>query len=463
MAGHVKITSLVSILVALVILAVGCRPAKPNKNLIDSTDIQITLEITSAETLRVTYMTGPPSEELFFNRTPDKQRQERWVAVNENIIIENRNGIDVIKHINGEKFTTVSFEVPMTYTHLPKDYAPFMPYRENGMLIHSGRFQTCLSVCDSDEAQEVFPMSLLVPKAERVILFGEVLNKTTSWIDKNDGTMIYVGRGDSIETDFVISIVDPFLPDDVHKPLNDLFPDLMAYFANRLGRLEQKPMLFASLDRYSKPDGNPLSNNFSSQGGVLPGQVFMHFSGDAWFENEDIRGPETTGFLLWFFAHEAGHLYQRGADYFPTDSDAWIHEGGADAFAAIALAELKSISPAYITRRKQEAIELCLKGLEAGPLEGAAKRGDFDLLYKCGMVIQLAIDKAVRDKSKGQSDLFDIWALFLEEVKEGKPWSQKTFLELVETHVNKDTHDFAISIITAETHLSPERLKAAID
>ena len=463
MTGYVKIISLVSLLAAFLILAAGCGPSKSIKGSANKAAIQTELEMISETTLRVTYVTGSPSAELFFSRTPDKQRQERWAALDENIIIEHRNGIDVIKHINGEKITSFSFHVPMTYTHLPKDYAPFMPYRENGVLIHSGRFQTCLSVCESDEAQKVFPMSFLVPETEHIILFGEVLSETTSWIDTNDGTMIYVGRGDSIETDFVISIVDPLLPDDVQKPLNELFPDLMAYFANRLGGLDQKPMLFASFDRYAKPDGNPLSNNFSSQGGVLPGQVFMHFSGDAWFEDEDIRGTETTGFLLWFFAHEAGHLYQRGADYFPTDGEAWIHEGGADAFAAIALADLKSISPAYITRRKNEAIELCLKGLEAGSLEGAAERGDFKNLYSCGMIIQLAIDKSVRAKSQGQSDLYDIWALFLEQVKAGQPWSQKTFLELVETHADKDTTGLAMSIIAADKGLTSERLIKAIE
>jgi len=114
------------------------------------------------------------------------------------------------------------------------------------MLIHSGRFQLCLTVCASDDDLIAFPMSISFPKTERIILLGDVLHEATSWIDTNDGTMIYVGRADSIETDFVISIVDPFLPDDVRKPLDKLFPELMAYYANRLGVLEQKPMLYAS-------------------------------------------------------------------------------------------------------------------------------------------------------------------------------------------------------------------------
>jgi len=462
MAGFVRHSGRLTRVFILLILTAACSPTKPVKAPLQKADIQTTLEMISEVTLRVTYIAPYEATELFFKRTPDSQRQKRWSSLTDKIVIEHRGDVDVIKHIDGAGFTKVSFDVPMTYTHLPKDYAPFMPYRDNGMLIHSGRFQLCLTVCASDDDLIAFPMSISFPKTERIILLGDVLHEATSWIDTNDGTMIYVGRADSIETDFVISIVDPFLPDDVRKPLDKLFPELMAYYANRLGVLEQKPMLYASFDRYSKPDGNPLSNNFSNQGGVLPGQVFMHFSGDAWFEDEDIRGAETTGFLLWFFAHEAGHLYQRGADYFPSDDDAWIHEGGADAFAAIGLLDLKAVSPAYVTKRKTDAIEQCLKGLEKGPLDMAADRGAFDLLYSCGMVIQLSIDKALRDNSNGQSDLFDIWALFLKEVKAGKPWTQKTFLDIVKTHAGLDVHGLATSIILADTSLTSERLKEAI-
>ena len=79
------------------------------------------------------------------------------------------------------------------------------------------------------------------------------------------------------------------------------------------------------------------------------------------------------------------------------------------------------------------------------------------------MIIQLAIDKSVRAKSQGQSDLYDIWALFLEQVKAGQPWSQKTFLELVETHADKDTAGLAMSIIAADKGLTSERLIKAIE
>ena len=282
------------------------------------------------------------------------------------------------------------------------------------------------------------------------------------WDDVKDGTMIYVGPSNPVETDYVIALVDPALPRDIQGPLDELIPQLMAYYVDKLGALASKPMLFASLDRHSGPDGNPNSNSFSSQGGTLPGQVFMHFAGDAWFEDEAVRGPNITGSLEWFFAHEAGHIYQRGSEHFSDKNEAWIHEGGADAFAALALSQLGKATPDYIQKRKNEAIESCLEGLKKGPLNTAADRGDFGLMYNCGMVVQLAVDKAVRQKSNGTSDLFTVWADFLVKVKGGNPWNTTTFLDTVETHGGSDVRALSENIIAAKETLTSAQLHNTI-
>jgi len=457
-----KKNNLLIMLIAFIFMG-GCTPSQPTitQSSESTSEIQTNLEVVSDSTLRVSFASSRPIKELFFKRTPDAQRMTRWMSLDDTILIEHKNGVDIIKHSEGASFSKASFDVPMTYTVLPKDYAPFMPYRKNGILIHSGRFQICAEICD-DNNSATFPMSISFPKPERLILLGKNLTEATSWTDMQDGTMIYIGHSTATETDYVLSIVDPYLPDDVKEPLSALFPQLMAYYADRLGALAQKPMLFASFDRYAKPDGNPNSNSFSTQGGTLPGQVFMHFTGDAWFEEKSVRGQEMTESLLWFFAHESGHLYQRATKYSPSDADAWIHEGGADAFATLALLDLNAVSSDYVDERINKAIKLCLKGLSKGRLDSAAKRGDFDILYTCGMTIQLAVDKAIRQKSNGQSDLFDLWALFLRDVEAGKPWNQITFLDLVETQAGVDARNLAMSIISADTSLSFELLKTAV-
>lgn len=447
----------ITLLASLIIS--GCSPVVEQDAV---STIQTSLEIITEDSLRVTYAVSRPSKHLFLKRTPDKQRATRWVSHDGEFTIEHEDNVDIITRTDGASFKTAVFNVPMTYTTLPKDYAPFMPYRKAGMLIHSGRFHACYKKCDDEIRVHSFPMKIIAPTSESIILLGRTLKGTQTWDDKKDGTMVYIGVSKPSETDYVISLVDPALPRDIQIPLDELFPQLMAYYVKKLGPLNNKPMLFASLDRHSGPDGNPNSNNFSSQGGTLPGQVFMHFSGDAWFENEDVRGFNITSHLEWFFAHEAGHLYQRAAEYISDENDAWIHEGGADAFAALALSQLDKSSPTYIQKRTIEAVESCLEGLKKGPLTTAADRGDFSSMYSCGMVIQLSIDKAVRQKSNGRSDLFSVWADFLAKVKQGNIWNSTTFLDTVESYAGPDVRMLSEDIIAANEALNSSRLEEAI-
>ena len=45
----------------------------------------------------------------------------------------------------------VKFTLTPTYRHLSKDYAPFSPFSDGGLLFHSGRFFACADECaDSD-------------------------------------------------------------------------------------------------------------------------------------------------------------------------------------------------------------------------------------------------------------------------------------------------------------------------
>lgn len=440
---------IIAIFASLILL--GCSPAI---NRATFPTVQTSLEINTDDFLSVEYLASRPIKQLFLKRTPDKQRATRWISPDGAFAIEHTDKVDVIKRIDGKSFERATFNIPMTYTVLPKDYAPFMPYRKAGMLIHSGRFHVCLTKCDDENGQQNFPMKITAPISESLILSGETLTGTQIWNDVKDGTMIYIGPSKPLETEYVIALVDPALPRDIQAPLDELFPQLMAYYVDKLGALDSKPMLFASLDRHSGPDGNPNSNSFSSQGGTLPGQVFMHFSGDAWFEDEAARGPNITGFLEWFFAHEAGHLYQRGSEYISDENDAWIHEGGADAFAVLALSQLDKATPDYIRKRKTEAFESCTEGLKKGPLDTAADRGDFDLMYNCGMIIQLMIDKAVRQKSNDSSDLFTVWADFLAKVKQGNAWNSATFLDTVKTHAGSEVRALSENIISTKNILN---------
>jgi len=299
-------------LLALMIASCAQKPSDEPELRNSALPVHVTTALTfeTDSLLTVTYTTNDPVKKLEFARVPDNQRLSRWSPAQDEFEISHANGIDYIQHVNAKPFTKASFTVPMTYTVLPKDYAPFMPYSDGGVLLHSGRFQVCPETCEPENSNIKYPMQVAAKGYGHIILNGYVLTDEVAWTDKRDGTMVYIGTAKLIKTDHVIAIIDPAIPDDIQVMLNGLFPNIMDYFAEHLGFLQSKPMLFAALDRYTKPDGNPNSNSFSSQGGTLPGQVFMHLEGDGWLEPLEVRGEYTGENLVWFFAHEAGHLFQ---------------------------------------------------------------------------------------------------------------------------------------------------------
>ncbi len=80
-----------------------------------------------------------------------------------------------------------------------------------------------------------------------------------------------------------------------------------------------------------------------------------------------------------------------------------MHEGSADALAERALVELGLADEARLLEYQTEALNACRRGAGAGPLRGAATRGEFDLYYSCGNVIALWTESVVRQQSH---DLF---------------------------------------------------------
>jgi hypothetical protein len=185
-------------------------------------------------------------------------------------------------------------------------------------------------------------------------------------------------------------------------------------------------MLFASLD-----PNPPPGSGFSMQGSALPGQIAYHLYGEKWAE---ATADELLDHLAWVFAHEAGHLFQSmelAGDAYPK-AQAWIHEGGAEAFSALAMAEFGGLSPERVRRHIDGEVNECAAGLQAlagKPLAASAEAHAFRNYYTCGLVMQLAIDAEAKRDSAGARGLFDVWAQFLARVRGGEPFNQDTFLQ----------------------------------
>ena len=362
---------------------------------------------------QVRYDFAQPVDKLEFKSSPDDSRGRTWLPDQGFEIVTTDHG-EVARRKDGAQFRTVRFRMSPTYSVLPKEYAPFSPFGDGGMLFHTGRFFACQDRCPADAA---WTMYLSAATEDQIILDGKALKAQAHWTDRDDGRSIYVGKNAPQQTADFIAVLDTALPERIRGQLLAQLPEFMHLFSGKLGVLPIRPMLFVSYD-VSHPKG------WGRQGGVLPGQVFVHFYGSKW--PAEMEKPGFPDDLAWHFAHEAAHLYQGSTS---TESgDAWITEGGAEAFAAMAM---RADASAYVQLNQEEALGKCREFLKGRSVHDAIAAGTYDAAYSCGMLINLAIDSKVRLVTK-HDGLYAVWRNYLQRArKKESVVSTAAYLEAV--------------------------------
>jgi hypothetical protein len=362
---------------------------------------------------QVRYDFAQPVDKLEFKFSPDDSRGRTWLPDQGFEIVTTDRG-EVARRTDGARFRTVRFRMSPTYSVLPKDYAPFSPFGDGGMLFHTGRLIACQDRCPDDAS---WSMYLWAATEDRIIFDGRTVKAEAHWVDRDDGRAVYVGKNVPQQTDDFIAVLDATLPERIRGQLLEKLPEFMHLFSGKLGALPTRPMLFVSYD-VSHPKG------WGRQGGVLPGQVFIHFYGSKW--PAEMEKPGFTDDLAWHFAHESAHMYQRRTS--TAKGDDWITEGGAEAFAAMAL---RGAASAYVQSAEEKALGNCRELLEGRSVHDAIAAGTFDAAYSCGMLINLAIDAKVRLATK-HDGLYAVWSSYLgRTANKGSVVSTAEYLEAV--------------------------------
>jgi len=365
----------------------------------------------------IEYQFDRPTTELHFARSPDASRAVDWIAPQPFLIAKDGED-EVIRRRDGASFAAVRIAVPPLYRVLPSDYAPFSPFSDGGLLFHSGRFFACPSKCAANAS---WSMRLIAPPEKDILLDGVRRHGIAAWGDSGEGRNVYVGRATPVETPDLVAIFDAGLPADIRNRLAAHLPAFMRYFAAHLGKLPGRPMLFASYDPAYK-------GGYGRQGGTLQGQVFTHFYGSKW--PELMRKPDFPDELLWFFAHEAGHLYQRQI-FTAGNEGAWIHEGGAEASAAIAMRALYPAAAPYVARRIEQARGDCERHRGGRSLHAALRADAYDAAYSCGLLINLEIDASIRKADPSGDGLFAAWRDYIKRAGKGGEGQEDMFLASV--------------------------------
>jgi len=369
----------------------------------------------------VSFRTATPVQQVVFQRNPDDSRAKYWRAQSENYSITVQDGIEAIRRADGQTFTEARFQVPAVYAPLPKEYAAFSPFSDGGMLWHSGRFFACAERCKPE--LNSWTLTLSAPADEKIIVAGKVYQQRATWQDKDSGTSIYLGKATPLAGPDFISMIDPALPLALQQQISSQLPLLMAWFTTHMGALDFRPTLFASYS--STEDGS-----YGHQGGILPGQIFMH-----WYGRTAIEQLQPDA-VFWFFAHEVAHLYQRNAGAIEAQQDAWIHEGAAEYMAGVASAAVQK-NEQILQKKLATAGKQCVAGLEKQRSYAKAAAANTQLHYSCGLVLNHAISMQLQ-KAEQPISLFELWSLFNAVVQSGQTAQAAVFLDVLKPHVTKE-------------------------
>lgn len=396
----------------------GCATvtASPSEPLV-APALTLAIDRPSADVIVAEYRSAAPFTALHFARKLGAYRPEFWRTPN-GFRWEAQGKDEWIARIDGRPFDRIAFTIPIRYSAIPKGFAPFSPFSEGSALIYSGQFHAC----DRAPCDEAAPLPVSVTaKGQIVGVGGNRRQGRATFVSQDDGTNIFVGTLAPVRAEGFVAIIDPGLPPLLRAHLDTSLPQAVQQLTAVYGPLSFVPELYVSIDARRQPDGH-----VSTQGGVLPRQVFMHFDGAD--PNRGKSGGASPFWLDFFFAHEVAHLVQQDRTDRRSGDDvaAWLHEGGADAMAAVALASRGAEARTYVQGRVREAVETCAKGLAEVRLDEASAGGQFDLHYQCGLVIWLALDADLQ--RAGTEGLADLNRAFFAAVRAGKPWSPTTYM-----------------------------------
>jgi hypothetical protein len=381
---------------------------------------EIRIKATQGRDWQITYRLRKPTRKLAFWRPPGRSRSETWKTDRDFEIVATGDN-DGIHRRDGGTFDSVSVAVPPVYgAGAGGGYGPFMSFGDGAILFYTGQLFACADVCPEDPR---WSMHLTVVGWSHILARGQWTARQATWTESGDGCLVYIGETRPVETADMITVLDAALPSAVRSQLLKQLPEFMHYFTVRLGDLPRKPMVFASYDA-SYPHG------WGREGGAPAdcGQIFSHFYGKHW--PEEMAKPDFTNAMAWHFAHEAAHLYQRLQ---VGDRDAWIHEGGAEAFAATALRAGDDAEAAYVVSRVETAEKDCTKRLDDRAIREALDARDVGVGYSCGLVLNLAIDAAVKRASPGTDGLYAIWRDLIARMGGKNTVNEGDFLESVGT------------------------------
>lgn len=342
---------------------------------------------------------------MIFSRSSGDYRAKRFKHLSGEASLKRVGGFDTVIFASGE--TGASFEITPDPITINGTYDPFIDFSDGGLAIYLGAFE--LLPVDSLETVEALGGDIDNWDGQQMPLPIKVITNNTLIVNgqyESDGEVkltiqggapyVYTGPGRiSIGSSF-IGVVDSGLPSWILENFDDDLAQLFDFYEGAFGSAlpKQSTLLFA----FGGSDEPGLSNT----GGVLPGgQIVLDVSGELMMTAE----PRIAGYLKWFLAHEAAHLFQTNFELknYSNQSDSWINEGGANAMVDVAFIRMDGIDEGVRQRRMGQAYDACVQAIQGSNMTKLIQQND-QSHYDCGQVLWWISDAAI-----SQADIFGIW------------------------------------------------------
>lgn len=327
-----------------------------------------------------------------------------WSVQTPGVVIDRQGDRDVLHTLDGSPVPSrVRIIMRPQAGDLEAEYDPALMFSDGAVALYSGQFDVIpLASVAEGRALPADLNGIDVPggpsrvtwrdRAGPVLFKGERVATVTA---EDAKTYVLFGEATVREGTGVTTVVDPGLPRWLADRLALFTPQVMDFYADRLGpHGGDQPTLMVS---WTGP-----TRHLSSMGGsVLPGLISMNFEG------EGVLDPDKAALdrAHWFIGHEAAHFWMgsNGLEY-EFARDAWITEGGADLMAVRAIG---SIDPAYdVLAELQTEVDDCVTLATGKPVGTAYQRGEHRAYYACGAVWGLVIEAAQKARTGG--DYFDV-------------------------------------------------------
>ncbi|WP_440906231.1 hypothetical protein ACMZOO_08375 [Catenovulum sp. SX2] len=391
-----------------------------------------------ADSWQVEYQLPSAVESIEFRRRSNFDRSQIYQIDQAKFVWQKEGAVLGIRRVDGSKFDSLKLTFKSHYKFILKDYTQNIKYTDGSVMLYTDHLSL------ASDQQSVFHFDAA---NQNITFLGKTYFEQAVWHSNlQDGTYIYVGSLKPIENQYMLAIVDPGMPDWVWQQTQQNFPKLFNFYTDKTGqKLNFKPIVYFN---YDQTQGDYA--NYS--GGTLEGLVQLSLTGKNWQdENNDLYNA-----LFEFLAHEAAHFWNGQMFKFADHQHAWMHEGGADAFAYLAMEHFALLTSEQVRQLFEDDANECLlkKGAEA--LVQSSELGLYRNYYSCGAVMAFASHLALQAHDN-QLSLFDLWRGIFNKNLADKTYNHEDYFEVLTQLTGSDNLAAKLRVFSQQPNLGNQQ------